>query len=426
MRVTADDGIATLWLEFPGTPVNALSPARLVTVARAVAAVSLDPHVEILVIRSGKPAGFCGGYDPAWLATLAGGDDPGGFAAAGQQALNQLAAADLITLAFVEGPCTGPGLELALACDYRLAVAGPDSVFGFPDAARGLSPHWGGTVRSARLLGQRRGQELMRTGAMLSAREAAAVGLVDEAFCARRAKIALRTFLDRLQRRPRKRRLPWRPFAAPLGEQLAAERRALQAALSQSEITFASYPPTISEVTSVFPELTGVIGEDDHAGRFAAEVALRGTRVVVVAGDNASLTRALVEAVRRGRATPLEADQARNRVLTAGDFASLAHAGFVVVTGAESGPPYGFLEPRMSPHAILGVPLQSVVACARLAVRPGRVVGIDFPAAARAELATGRETTSAVLTTAAAWVERLGMQVALRAEEPSLPARRVA
>ncbi|OWK43394.1 hypothetical protein FRUB_02993 [Fimbriiglobus ruber] len=56
---------------------------------------------------------------------------------------------------------------------------------------------------------------------------------------------------------------------------------------------------------------------------------------------------------------------------TAGDFAALVHARFVVVTGAGSGPPYGFLEPRMSPHAILGVPARSVVACARLAVRPG-------------------------------------------------------
>ena len=71
----------------------------------------------------------------------------------GQEAGRKMAALPLMTAALVEGRCAGAGLELALACDHRWAVATPDTRFEFPDADRGLIPSWGGTVRLPRLVG---------------------------------------------------------------------------------------------------------------------------------------------------------------------------------------------------------------------------------------------------------------------------------
>jgi enoyl-CoA hydratase len=295
VRVEAADGVATLWLEFPGSPVNALTPARLAELDRALSAVQPDPHVEILVLRSGRPAGFCGGHDQGGLAALTTEDARAAFAAAGQRVLNLLASAEVPTVAFVEGPCLGPGLELALACDYRLAVTGPDSWVGFPDTARGLPPCWGGAARLSRLLGRRAAGLL--AGSILTAREAARAGLFDDAFCARRAKVELRTFLDRLRSRPRKRVAGWLTWGRPgLAESLAAERAAFREALGSPR-------PLPSEP----------VGSDDPITR-AVEAALRGTAVAVAAGSDAAVSHALAEAVRRGRVTPLEADQARGRI----------------------------------------------------------------------------------------------------------------
>src|SRR5262245_25886656 len=91
IRVEASDGIATLWLEFPGTPVNALTPARLCDIDRALSAVAADPLVEILVIRSGRPAGFSGGIEPSLLAELNDDETRATFTRIGQSVLNRLA-----------------------------------------------------------------------------------------------------------------------------------------------------------------------------------------------------------------------------------------------------------------------------------------------------------------------------------------------
>ena len=161
VRVELTDGIATLWLRFPGPRPNALSVARVRELDRGLDAVLADPRAEILVLRSGRPDGFCAGLDDAQAAALESDADATAFALAGQRSVRRLADAGVVSLAFIEGPCLGPGLELALGCDYRLAVSGPDAVLGFPDLADDLPPTWGGT---ARLAGNRLGRAALTAG----------------------------------------------------------------------------------------------------------------------------------------------------------------------------------------------------------------------------------------------------------------------
>jgi enoyl-CoA hydratase/carnithine racemase len=215
VRVTAEYGVGTLWLGFPGLPVNALDGTRLRELDRALAAVEPNPFLHTLVVRSAKPAGFCAGLHPS-AAEVA---DRIGLAKLGQVVFARLATLPFTTVAFVEGPCLGVGFELALACDHRLCVATPNTLLGFPERAA----YFGGTNRVFRLAG-RRGLVLIGSGEVLSGREACDWGLVDRAFCARRAKIELRTFLDGLERSPRV------PVRTRDETGHAAERRAFAAA----------------------------------------------------------------------------------------------------------------------------------------------------------------------------------------------------
>jgi enoyl-CoA hydratase/carnithine racemase len=211
VRVTAEYGVGVLWLNFPGTPVNALDARRLTELDSALAVIERNPFLNALVVRSAKPAGFCAGLHPS-VADVA---ERAAFALYGQRILARLAALPFVTVAFIDGPCLGVGLELALACDHRLCVASQSTHLGFP----GRFTCFGGSTRLRKRLG-RRTTMFIESGRTFSGREARDLGLVDRAFCTRRAKIELRTFLDELERCPRV------PGRARDETGCAAERRA--------------------------------------------------------------------------------------------------------------------------------------------------------------------------------------------------------
>jgi len=194
VRVTAEYGVATLWLAFPGEPVNALDAVRLRELDSALGSIERNPHLNALVVRSAKPAGFCAGLHP----DVAEVTDRSAFANFGQRVFARLAMLPFTTLAFIDGPCLGVGFELALACDHQLCVAMPTTHLGFPQRFT----CFGGSNRLRKRLGKR-SRSFIESGRTLSGREAHDLGLVDRAFCLRRAKIELRTFLDELELAPR-------------------------------------------------------------------------------------------------------------------------------------------------------------------------------------------------------------------------------
>src|SRR5690606_31784171 len=95
----------------------------------------------------------------------------------GQRLFSEIESAPLLTVALVEGYCLGGGVELALACDVRVAVA--DSVWGFPEVTIGAIPAWGGTQRLPRYVGLGRAKRLLLVGDRHRA-DALADGLVDD------------------------------------------------------------------------------------------------------------------------------------------------------------------------------------------------------------------------------------------------------
>lgn len=240
VRVQSEGRVATLWLDFPGPLANLLNPARLAEIDHVLAIVERQSAIEVLVIRSAKSAGFCAGYEPQALEHLNCEESIREFAWHGQQVTERLATAPYLTLALLEGPVLGPGLELALACDYRLAVAAPMTRLGFPDLPHGLVPCWGGLTRLARRLGATKAMEFLTRPGPMSAGEAQRTGLVDRVCEPSVRNVAVRTFSDSL----RPRRAGWRtPLDAWAARRVvAAYRQYLEAA-----------PPALAAAIRVIP-----------------------------------------------------------------------------------------------------------------------------------------------------------------------------
>jgi len=163
------DNVALIRLDRP--KANALSAAVLGQL-HAVATDLQDDPPGAVVLWGGRRI-FAAGADIVELGD-AGADAVGANFAA---ALGALAAVPRATIAAVNGVALGGGLELALACDFR--VCGESAHFGLPEVLLGVIPGGGGTQRLPRLIGVSRAKELIMTGRQVGADEALAIGLVN-------------------------------------------------------------------------------------------------------------------------------------------------------------------------------------------------------------------------------------------------------
>jgi 3-hydroxyacyl-CoA dehydrogenase/enoyl-CoA hydratase/3-hydroxybutyryl-CoA epimerase len=199
LRLESIDQIATIWLD---TPV--MDSALVTDLSHALKAVRQSPCIDVLVIRGSKPGVFLTGPNLDECARLQSEVALRDFSLYGQHLLERLEriSETIPSLAYIDGRCTNAGLELALACNYRVAVARPETLLGCDPLARGWLPCWGATQRLPRLLGLRTATRLLSEGQLLPARAARKRGLVDLAFGPRPAKAELNWFLADLQDHP--------------------------------------------------------------------------------------------------------------------------------------------------------------------------------------------------------------------------------
>ena len=174
VRTDEEDGVVLLVLKNP--PVNALSTAVLGELACQLAGVASDANARAVVVVGDGP-NFSAGADLKEMASLDLAQAPA-MLARSAAAFRALADLPVPTIAAVHGLAVGGGLELALACDLR--VADDSAKFGAPEVAHGLMPAYGGTQRLARLVGPAKAKELVFTGALLPAPEALRIGLVNK------------------------------------------------------------------------------------------------------------------------------------------------------------------------------------------------------------------------------------------------------
>jgi len=132
-----------------------------------------------LVIRSGKASGFIAGADVDEFTRIETTEEALAIVRRGWDTFNKLASLSFPTLALVRGFCMGGGLELALACRYRVAVDEPGTRFALPEVMLGILPGWGGVMRLPRVVGPTTALDMMMTGRAVDARRAKRIGLVD-------------------------------------------------------------------------------------------------------------------------------------------------------------------------------------------------------------------------------------------------------
>jgi len=173
------DGIAWLTFDKAGASTNTLS-ADVLEQLRAILSELAAAPPRGLVIRSGKDSGFVAGADIDEFEGVRTIDDALAIVRRGWEVFNQLAAAPYPTLALVRGFCLGGGLELALACRYRVVVDDPSTRLGLPEVMLGIVPAWGGMRRLPRLAGAPAALDLLLTGRTIDARRAKKLGVADE------------------------------------------------------------------------------------------------------------------------------------------------------------------------------------------------------------------------------------------------------
>lgn len=170
------EGIATITFNRPKA-LNALNADLLKELTAALDAIAGDEEIRVLVLTGAGQKAFVAGADITELATF----NPLQaklFGRQGQGTIGKLQALDIPVIAAVNGYALGGGSELALACDF--IYASENAMFGLPEISLGIIPGFGGTQRLPRLVGINKAKEMIFTGKMVPAAEAAEIGLVNK------------------------------------------------------------------------------------------------------------------------------------------------------------------------------------------------------------------------------------------------------
>lgn len=175
LQLAVDDGVATLTLDRPRA-MNALSRALAGELLAALRDLGTRPALRVVVVRGAGGRAFCTGADLKERMGLSA-EEKGAHTALIGAAADALAALPVPSIAAVRGYALAGGLELALACDIRLAAS--DAVFGLTEVNIGIFPGAGGPVRLPRVVGPGKARELIFSGRRIDAAEALACGLVE-------------------------------------------------------------------------------------------------------------------------------------------------------------------------------------------------------------------------------------------------------
>ncbi len=460
----ADDGICFLTLDKADAAANTLSSEVLAELSQELDAL-LSAKPRGVVFDSGKSSGFILGADVKEFASLRDAAHATEIAARGQALMNRIAALGVPTVAAIDGFALGGGLELALACDYRVAVDSYERTLGLPEVQLGIHPGFGGSVRAVEILGPPLALDLMLTGRSLSPHEARSAGLIDRVV----ARAALRsTAQELIARRPPPRRAPWylallnraplrglvaarirksvrkranpRHYPAPFAIVDLWERsgaRGTEAFRAEVEsIGKLLVTPTCRNLVHVFelrerlrnlaPKDTAmshvhVVGAGTMGGDIAAWCVLKGLTVTLQDRAQQYVEPALARArelFRKRLRVPGEADAALNRLRVDLPAAEVGSADLVleaIVEKAEAKRTlFAELEPRLKPTALIATNTSSIrlETLADGLVRPDRFVGLHFfnPVASLplVEVIRGAETSDETMQAAMSFVTRIG------------------
>ncbi|WP_050904879.1 fatty acid oxidation complex subunit alpha FadJ [Vibrio campbellii] len=174
-----EQNIAWLAIDVPNEKMNTLQAAFADEMKEIFAQLKDTSGVKGMIIHSLKPDNFVAGADVRMLEACTTASEAEALAKQGQDLFQQLSDLPYPVVAAIHGPCLGGGLELALACDYRVCTDSDKTRLGLPEVQLGLLPGSGGTQRLPRLIGLLPSLDLILTGKQLRAKKAKKLGVVD-------------------------------------------------------------------------------------------------------------------------------------------------------------------------------------------------------------------------------------------------------
>ena len=178
-QIEKDDGVAIIWLDQPGERINKISADLIHEFDAVLDKLEKDNEVKGIVLISRKQD-FIAGADLDKFLEMTKPGQAYKLSQNGQKVLNRMAEFPKPIVAAIDGSALGGGLELALACTYRIATDNPRTVLALPEVRLGILPGGGGTQRLPRLIGLQRALNLMLTGKNVYSRQAKKMGLVDK------------------------------------------------------------------------------------------------------------------------------------------------------------------------------------------------------------------------------------------------------
>ena len=439
-RVSTDsDGVMTVWIDVAGKSVNTITSKMLEDLTEIVVLVEREKP-KAVIFTSAKPDCFIAGGDLFEIRSLTAATMTD-FLAGGQRLYDRIANLPMPTVCAMNGDCLGGGMELALACNYRVAADDGSINIGLPETKIGILPGWGGTVRLPKLIGITRALPLILQGKALPPRKAKKIGMIDEvvrpeALQAAAKRIALNgvqrktkmALIDRLCSKAfiRKRVLASaekKTLAATHGNYpsaqkvidivrtahdlghaagLEAERQSLRdmidtdASHNLMRLFFLKQRVKrgIAEQLKASPadvKCAGVIGGGTMGAGIAYAMIRAGLQVRLIevnaqaaAAALGRIRSTLDEDVKAGKLTPLEAKHAFNRVSPSIDWTGLGSCDLVVEAVAETmevkREVFGRLDKVCRPDAVLASNTSSlsITEMAAATSRPNRVVGLHF------------------------------------------------
>ena len=458
------DRYELVWLTFDreGASTNTFSREVLEELAAALDEIAAAKPAG-LIIRSGKDS-FIAGADVEEFTRFESADEALVFTRAGWDLFERLSRLPFPTTALVNGFCMGGGLELALACRYRVALDDPKTRFAFPEVMLGIMPTWHGVQWLPKRIGPAAALDMMLTGRTVDARRAKRMGLVDQA-------VPLRIFENTARiltlEAPAPRRLPLaqRLMLGPLRGFVVSQARKQVAKRAKREHYPAPYAilelwhkydgdpfaavrdpacsletlfehPTTRNLIRVFflqerlkslgkaadfePGHVHVVGAGVMGGDIAALCAMRGIRVTLQDTSPERIAPALKRAAKlfeRRLRDKRRVRDALDRLVPDVTGAGVAHADVMIEAIFEDLEAkralFAKLEAEARPEAILASNTSSLKLADIAAVLkdPSRLVGIHFfnpvPQMMLVEVVSGGRTEPALAQRAAAFVRRI-------------------
>lgn len=454
---TDAQGIAWLTVDTPDSGQNKLSKEALAEFSALLDRFDASPPTG-LIIRSIKPGSFIAGADIEEFSRLDNASQAQSLISRGWDLFNRLEAVRYPTLALIQGVCMGGGLELSLACRFRVAVDDPATRMSLPEVMLGIVPGWGGMMRLPRVIGPQAALDMMLTGRSMDARKARRAGLVDAVtpprlagFTARRLVCSgrsahragglkglmnaqlMRPLVAMMALRQLRDKAPEKHYPAPYVIVQAWARHDGDMLKAPHLLHRITTSPTARNLIRIFFlqerlkslgktseyrfERVHVIGAGVMGGDIAAWCALRGLTVSLQDQDIHRIAPAMMRAAqlfRRRLKDPFARRAAGDRLIADPQGDGIAHADLVIEAISENlDAKHALLravEPRLKPSAILAsntssLRIEDLATCLQ---SPERLVGIHFfnPVASMplVEVIRGERSDPAKVVAAAAFV----------------------